>query len=534
MTTDSQRPNSSPAPAPLINLLANQRYATGLSFVLITIMLTCATVPFIELGKRLVPTWQGDYLLVAVAVFAIEALLSSRVANKIPLFSVHWLLYRFAEVVVLFSGLKLYIVLHNSLSHIATDDLPVLGHEVASIFNTEFIFAGVMCLAVWAAATYFASAVNDLEGDDLLYAKNSDSPVESDRGKARKQLLADIFLVGALMLFVTAIVRSDLSFMGVAQPVVPTGLFNVVLYFVFGLILFAQSQFAVLRARWSLDRVPLAHNLALRWAAYALSLLIICAGLVIFLPTRYTLGLLDTLAYLFNIINFIISFLLLLVWLPIRYLMSLFGHGDADLGPIPSVVPTPPPPGTAPDPVPGSEIIKSIFFWVTFLAVLFFSIYYYFLRRTALFQDLSKSSNLSWLAKFWKWLTGSLRGIQVQVTQSIQQVIRRIRPLQTVAPWSFVNVRRLPPREQVRFYYLALLRRADVPRRPSQTPSEYQAALQHLPPEDLKGLTESFIEARYTPHPITTESAGLARYFWENLRKAIRRVRGPRDTDAEQ
>ena len=34
-----------PTPAPLINLIANERAATGLSYVLVTAMLTCATVP---------------------------------------------------------------------------------------------------------------------------------------------------------------------------------------------------------------------------------------------------------------------------------------------------------------------------------------------------------------------------------------------------------------------------------------------------------------------------------------------------------
>jgi hypothetical protein len=485
------------------------------------------------MGKRVVVGWQGDYLLLAVAVFALEALLSFRAASKISFPSWPWFLYRFTEIIFLFSLLKLYTYLHNGAAQLVTD-LPLWAQDPGAFFNPEFIFAILLCLAAWAGATYFASALSELEGDDLLFSPDGETPVVSDRGKARKQLLADIFLVGAVMLLATAVVRGDLSILGVNAPLLPTGLLNVVFYFIFGLILFAQSQFAVLRARWSLDQVPLAHNIAPRWAAYALALLIVCAALVIFLPTRYSLGLLDTLAYVISFINFIISLLLLLVWIPIRFLMSLFGNNNADLGFIPRVTPTPPPPGTAPDSVPGSEIIKSILFWTTFLGVIFFSVYYYFLRRTQLFQDLSKAPNLNWLRQFWKWLTNSLKGIREQVQLSIQQVIKRVRPLRPIVPWSFINVRRLSPRDQVRFYYLALLRRADVPRRPSQTPLEYQAELKDLPPDDLHGLTESFIEARYTPHTITPQNVSLAKRFWENLRKALRRVREPREPDPEQ
>lgn len=525
--------NSQPAPSPLNNLVVNERAATTLSYLLVTAMITCAAVPFIEMGKRIVVTWQGDYLLVAVAIFALEGLLSARAAGKIAFPSWQWVMYRLTEVIFLFSLLKFYIYLHNGLSQLG-NDLPLWAQEPSTFFNPEYIFGCVLCLASWAGATYFASALSELEGDDILYSKDSETPVISDRGKARKQLLTDIFLVGGLMLLATAISRSDLSLFGLSPQLLPASLVNVVLYFVFGLILFAQSQFAVLRARWSLDQVPLAHNIAPRWAAYALVLLLVCAALVIFLPTRYSLGLLDTLAYVISFINFLLTLLLLLVWLPIRYLMSFFTGGNVDLGPIPTVTPTPAPPGTGPDVVPGSEVIKSILFWTTFLGVMFFSIYYYFLRRTQFFQDMSKGTNLNWLRQFWKWLTGGLRGLQVQIQESLQQVVRHVRPLRPVAPWSFINLRRLSPREQVRFYYLALLRRADVPRQPSQTPLEYEAAMQHLPPDDLHGLTDSFLEARYTPHPITHENVSLAKRFWDNLRKAIRHVREPHDPEPEQ
>jgi hypothetical protein len=339
-------------------------------------------------------------------------------------------------------------------------------------------------------------------------------------------LVADIFVVGGVMLVLTAVLRNNLAFLGFTTRPLQTGLFNVVLYFIFGLILLAQSQFAVLRARWSLDQVPIAHNLAPRWAVYSLLLLSVCAVLVVFLPTRYALGLLDTLAFLINLLKFLVFLIIFILWLPIQFILGLFGRQTSSDSPI-SATPLEPlgpadPNGGA---IPWLEIIKSILFWSVLLGLVGFSLYYYLRQRADLLTALAKLPALAWLARFWNWFTGGLRQMDTRARAALKSVAQRLRPTRVAAAsaWSFVNLRRLSARQQIYFYYLALLRRADVPRRPSQTPFEYQQQLSHLPPDDLSGLTQSFIEARYTPHEITRDQVSLARRFWENIRRALRR-----------
>ncbi len=93
----------------------------------------------------------------------------------------------------------------------------------------------------------------------------------------------------------------------------------------------------------------------------------------------------------------------------------------------------------------------------------------------------------------------------------------------------------MTPRQRVIFYYHRLLRRGEqsqIPRHPSQTPYEYAARLtsslrlaQDPLEEDLKLMTEQFVEARYSRHEISTEQVGRVRQSWEHLRRALNQLR---------
>ncbi|HSJ53056.1 MAG TPA: DUF4129 domain-containing protein, partial [Anaerolineae bacterium] len=69
---------------------------------------------------------------------------------------------------------------------------------------------------------------------------------------------------------------------------------------------------------------------------------------------------------------------------------------------------------------------------------------------------------------------------------------------------------------------------AGQPRRPAQTPYEYEASLGGQFPDlepDLSGLTEAFVEARYSPEPVEPEDVDRVKPLWQRVKAALRRRR---------
>ena len=138
---------------------------------------------------------------------------------------------------------------------------------------------------------------------------------------------------------------------------------------------------------------------------------------------------------------------------------------------------------------------------------------------------------MSWLFDAWHWLRSQVRDINQNLREAVQQNLEKLRavgrPVVGSLSRRFTNPRRMPPRERVRFFYLALVRKgedAGLPRQPFQTPYEYANRLQQDLPEsdeEIQPLTEAFIEARYTSHPVSEVQASMARRSWERLRRLL-------------
>ena len=94
-------------------------------------------------------------------------------------------------------------------------------------------------------------------------------------------------------------------------------------------------------------------------------------------------------------------------------------------------------------------------------------------------------------------------------------------------------MRGLEPRELVRYFYVSTARRAaqaGQPRRPAQTPYEYEASLGEQFPDlepDLAGLTDAFVEARYSRALVKPEDVNRVKPLWQRIKAALRRRRNP-------
>jgi hypothetical protein len=271
------------------------------------------------------------------------------------------------------------------------------------------------------------------------------------------------------------------------------------------------------------------------WLSYSLLFLLFLGVFAWILPTRYTLGFLSILQYAVGLFMYALVSLWSLGLLLFASILSMLGFGnlerpDAESEP---VIPELPPivPGET-TPVPWLEALKSIVFWIVFLGLIVFAVHQYISQNPALVGKLRMLRFVSWLERVWRWLRSWFVGVNQVVSMAIRSGIRRFSwpdRLREPGGWSYVNLRRLSPRQKVVFYYLALIRRGGergFARRPVQTAYEYQETLQSAlegGEEDLSGLTEAFVEARYSQHSVTTDQVSRVKRWWEEIRKRLRR-----------
>jgi hypothetical protein len=169
-------------------------------------------------------------------------------------------------------------------------------------------------------------------------------------------------------------------------------------------------------------------------------------------------------------------------------------------------------------------------FWLVVAAVLMVSLLF-FLRDRGYRLELSAVGRAWGGFRFWlKRLWQSLAGSAAEIGQAVRQRLRRpgTRAAVGTAPWRFLRVNALSPREQVRYFYLAAVRRAGekgVSRDAGETPLEYAEDLEKSWPEaeqEFETLTHAFLKARYSRQKIATEEAGLVRRTWHRIRAVLR------------
>jgi hypothetical protein len=517
----------------------NERPSIFATHFLVSVMLVCLASLLVQVGQRLAPGWDGRYLVIVAFLAAVESFITKRSLKRASVFSSTWLTRRGIELIVMLVVLKATLYLLRDPSQFWRD-LPTWRTDFLNHFFTGEYFVAVMfVILIWLIGGAFTDSLLELEGDAEFIEEEARIGLRSDRPAARQQLTRQFFVVGGIMLALIALLRLDLKILQIGPPIARAGVAELLIYFVLGLALLGQSRFAVLRARWIWDRIPMQANLATPWLIYSVLLLVVLAVVAAFLPTIYSLDLLATLGYLVGLLAYALNFLffaiVLLVGIMIRFVLSLFGQTQP--APTPAMPPPPLPPLPAPlhatTPWPWFELLKSVFFWAVFIGVIAAALVSYVRQNRELLQSWDHVPILHWLFDRWGWLAARLR----RASQQLAALPARLRRSQLTPPavqgevWGFVNLRRLSARERVQFYYLAFVRRGrehGLPRQPGQTPLEYATTLSAALPEsqpDVAALTASFNEARYSQHEISAGQVGLVQRAWEQIKQALRRGR---------
>ncbi len=490
--------------------------------------MTCAAIGVVQLGLQLSPTWNATYVPLLCFFVALEAAYMTRYVRygKLP---VPWYVLRSVEAIVLFLMLR-------SLLGVLRGPQPeqVITPHYGGVPDGELVALVLIAGLTWLSSWRLASDLLNLETLDPTLDREIIREVAATQVEIRRELITFLIIVGVALTFLAGLLRLYLRTNNVAEAGTLVGLGHIVVYFFLALVLFSRTRLNLLRSGWVWEKVPIRRGVGTRWISYTMLLLAIAVIIALLLPTQYSLGLLSTLGYILQIVVTVIQFIIFAIASLIYAILSLFSvdtqRPEKPEPPLPNLPQLSPAPNAA---QPGlSEFVQSLIFWTVFFLVAGYVVVQYLRRHPEIVEWLKHLPGVSWLARAWHKLREWLGGLN-QTIENLREARRRARQpsaaRSTSASQRWVNPRKLSPRQQVQFYYLAMLRRGGEhghARQPTQTPYEYARTLENQIPEidqDVDGLTEEFIEARYSRHDIALEHVGLVRRYWERIKQALRK-----------
>ena len=537
---------SAPEKYPVENLVWNQRIMIVADRLLAAVMLACLCVPLVMVINRIVIGWYGWYVIPVVFLVSIESMISHYRMRGISIASEEWWLYRIAELVVVIVLLKLLLYGIHGISQILTD-FSLWRQNLFSFFSEpEYLLLILFVIAIWVISGELDHEFFQIEGDEKLLRAEFDVGFSEQRVEVRQRLANTIITGGGLMIVLVAFISLGNSSAWMNSGPVRQGVIAILIYFLCGLTLLSLTQFSILRVRWVIDHVQIERKVTTRWFGYSLLMIFSLAVIAFLLPTGYSAQFLEILqtaiAYVFLVLQLIIYFLTLPFILFFSWLMSLFNRPVKQPA-LPRMVIQPPPQLTSGEPIQWWEFLKTLLFWAVLIGLIGYAFYYYFREHPEYFSWMRRSRFFNNFFRFWEAFRTWIGGFNKKIVDTVNNRMKLIRRRTAVrigdVKWRFMNPNRLDPRQQVRFYYLALVRRGSqsgLPRVESQTPQEYSERLKnHLVemvdildkdstdvPEDIYSLTQGFNEARYSQHAISGNQASLARRTWERVSRVFR------------
>lgn len=505
---------------------------------LIAGMMACLTTPVVLGLHWLIPAWDGTYFLFFAFFASLEGILSERALEKRRITGWAYFGSRAAEALILLLLLKLANYIPLGFDRLLVD-AQLWVSDPYQFFSGLDLYLGIVFLVLWMGSLYVARMVKELDVEEGKGPPPADktSPeyylwltkpsAVRDRQETLAWLTETILWGGIAMLL--ASVAIHLLVASAKVLAVP-----ILIYFALSIALLGQARFSVVHTGWKAQKMDVQPGIARRWLVWAALFLVGVALVALMLPTYYSMGplraLLAFLGVVYGVLSFVISLILFLLTLP---LALLFPQIETPTPPALESMPFPAPEaGAGSASPPWLEILASIVFWLVVLAIVGYALVRFLRDRVALPAE-GEEEERTWWGRFLAWLRACWRAWRREV--QVRLVGRRVagengRPI-TARLARFFFPGRLPPREQLRYFYLSAERRAaqaGQARRSGETPYEYHGVLEERFPElepDLDGLTESFVVARYSNQPVHREDAEAVRPLWQRIKAALRRRR---------
>jgi hypothetical protein len=416
-----------------------------------------------------------------------------------------------------------------------------LTQPLGALLDDLFVVGAVIVAFSWMLAT---STTDDLLRmalqPDELFAIEADRIGElvrtsySDRPAILRGLVTR-WVVGGIVLVIFAAglglnFTSGRTLFTMTQSAVgPSVVAAIVIYFLAGLVLISHGQLAILRSRWTIDRVPSAAAVLRNWPFYALLLLIVIGILAALLPFGGTFRLAQVIGYTVTFLfGLILDFFRLLMMLFLLLVSLLTGEAP----PAAEEPPPPAPPPVMPEVPPQvnnfPDWAGGAVFWVFMAILLGYAAYIYFS---------GKGFRFGWLTALWRMLLARwrlMRGAYQTWVHTRLPSLRRDDDTTSGSgriPLSRWRLGNLDSEQRVRYFYLTTVERAQesgLPRNAAETPRQYAPRLSErlaTQPEDgeaVQTLTEAFVRVRYSRGKFESTEVSTLQRLWEQIRQHLR------------
>ena len=419
----------------------------------------------------------------------------------------------------------------------------------AVFLTLMFIINGLFILIAWGMAVLVTNdfLAMGLQADELADLEAASRPVsgddhriQSDRGALVRRFSERWAIGGMLLIVLTAASQVGMGSNGffalVRQDIAGGVIGAAIVYFVLGLLLLTFGHLAALRARWQLAKLPSEATIIRNWPFYAFGLLLVVAAAAFLMPLGGTFRLAQLMGLAMRAIS---GAIYLIMGLIIGLIAMLFG-GDEEIVEEPA---REQPEFSAPQieqvqPAEAPPWLGGTVFWIIIVLLLGYATYIYLQGRGVNFQLI-----LAWLRQFlqgWKqigdafneWRSRRLAPEEVLKEKSGRSRVRR---------WlDELMLGRLPPDEQVRYFYVSTLESAaehGVRRRPGETPYSFQARLgTQIESEDAEAaarLTDGFVNIEFARQSTEATAVPLLKRAWTQIRGALDGL-GEEEPDTEE
>lgn len=467
--------------------------------------------------------------------------------------------YRAAELLLLLVLIRIYTWIVFDQGIPSPDEMRLfLTAPLALLTVGGFLSASLVSLTAWwlAASISRIFAQLDVSYEELNFYTLSpaeqmdradDRPIQIARDELQGQYLRTWLTVGMFMVLAAASSTYEVNELAtVTNPFEITRLglsgamlYGLLIYLLSGLWLLSHSRLLRMNALWLIDGVSLEANLERGWQRSAMAVLLVIALAAAFLPIGSTLAISRILSIGLGGVAYLVGMVLQFFGYLFASTLLLLTQNAEELPPQlqqPTPAPTIEPPTALPAAAaaPWLSMLVSSAFWALMVAFIIGSFMFFLRERGYRIRagEISAwwSALSQWLHETWERLTGRIRstrrGLQVHLgtspfTPALPKAALPAKP-------RFLRLGSLTPREQIRYYYLSLVRRAGergIARRTDETPLEYAQNLGQAWPDseaDLDKLTQAFLEARYSPHTIAGEDVLTVRERWNRLKSRIR------------